>query len=458
MKNISSLFRTWHLFGQQDSDSVQSPLPTLPHKSSLWQKTNKIQPITDNSQQPNTTPRDFFTTDSPYSTASPENTSLQPFKIAIIGGMGPEASEKFYHSFTHIQRILGASKDSDYMPLVLENDPSIPDRTAFLLHNGDDPKPKLQGHLNTFKDPSKKVCLVGAVCNTFHADRICGDLQRHNPDMPIFNLVTATQIFIKANYPGRQIGLLATDGTIQADIYNSGSKIIPDPAYQCKTMLAIYAIKAGYHEKDMRTSENRRALLATLQEHPNTREIARNLTMGDMKHPTEWLTEVTEHLQAKGADVVIMGCTEIPLALTTSHTQVPLVDTIKVLALSLVLSAHNPELKQYVQDHYGKKSWHYESVLSHAYRVLADDIDLTKHSPELSDFMAGKAAERSVTSANKPETVIAGRDAILERLDRHAHMLGLLMLQEKSNRSTPDTHKNDVALRKVQSADNIYQH
>lgn len=54
-----------------------------------------------------------------------------------------------------------------------------------------------------------------------------------------------------------------------------------------------------------------------------------------------------EALTAKGADAVILGCTEIPLALTEPDLHgVPLLDATKVLARALILAFAPDRLKQ----------------------------------------------------------------------------------------------------------------
>ncbi len=108
-------------------------------------------------------------------------------------------------------------------------------------------------------------------------------------------MIFETVQFVKAHCSGHgDIGLLATTGTVKCRVYHdildaAGFKIItPDDAHQAKVMEAIYGdkgVKAGFTEGPCR--ENLMAALA--------------------------------HLVDRGAGVIILGCTELPLLL--SHNE-----------------------------------------------------------------------------------------------------------------------------------------
>ena len=76
---------------------------------------------------------------------------------------------------------------------------------------------------------------------------------------------------------------------------------MPDPPFQRKVMNAIYGeqgVKAGHTDGACR----------------------------------EELQQALSHLAAKGADVVILGCTELPLIMPASRAGITLVDPTDVLA------------------------------------------------------------------------------------------------------------------------------
>ena len=54
--------------------------------------------------------------------------------IGIIGGMGPEATRDLYNN---IIRLTHATKDQDHLHTIVDSNPKIPDRTAFIVSNGE---------------------------------------------------------------------------------------------------------------------------------------------------------------------------------------------------------------------------------------------------------------------------------------------------------------------------------
>ena len=56
--------------------------------------------------------------------------------IGIIGGMGPMATVDLFHK---IVANTPAARDSEHLRILIDNDPSVPDRTQAILHNGPSP-------------------------------------------------------------------------------------------------------------------------------------------------------------------------------------------------------------------------------------------------------------------------------------------------------------------------------
>ncbi|MGB4554610.1 MAG: amino acid racemase, partial [bacterium] len=83
--------------------------------------------------------------------------------IGILGGMGPEATADL---FLKIIRATPAEKDQDHLRVIIDNNPQIPDRTAAIFSQGDDPLPLLV-------ETAKNLARAGAdfiviPCNTAH--------------------------------------------------------------------------------------------------------------------------------------------------------------------------------------------------------------------------------------------------------------------------------------------------
>ena len=239
-------------------------------------------------------------------------------KIGIIGGVGPSATVDFMDK---IIRNTPAKKDQDHLKMVVEHNPQIPDRTAYLLEGGEDPYIPL---LKCAKDlEAYGADFIVIPCNTAHAfvDRIQEHLQ-----IPIVGMIDAVVEQIEKCHPDiRTVGLIATSGTVSTGIYHRAFEktgidlICPDEPHQQLVMEAIYGeegIKAGF-------------------------------TRGK---PEENVLEVSISLVRRGARMLILGCTELPLVLAENEAlriegrNIAILDPTNILArkcVSLVLGDFN---------------------------------------------------------------------------------------------------------------------
>jgi aspartate racemase len=235
------------------------------------------------------------------------------FKLGIVGGIGPAATVDF---MSKIIRNTDARCDQEHLRLVVEHNPQIPDRSANLLGGGEDPTQALHDACKRLE--ANEATLIALPCNTAHA--FIARIQPHL-SIPIVNMLAETVAHIERHWTGRPtVGLLATSGTIGAGVYREAAAgraldlIVPDARHQQYVMEAIYGergVKAGYVD-------------------------------GPCK---EALLRALAHLAQRGATVVILGCTELPLILdqhpayrTGGHT-VALLDPADILARRCVAMA-----------------------------------------------------------------------------------------------------------------------
>ena len=207
-----------------------------------------------------------------------------PFKIGIVGGVGPAATVDFMDK---VIKRTDAESDQEHIQMVIEHNPKIPDRTDHIIGDGADPTVSLYAACKNLE--SRSADLIAIPCNTAHA--FVDQIQRHL-GIPIVNMIFETVQFAKDHCSGRgDIGLLATTGTVKSRVYHdilkkAGLKVkTPDDAHQALVMEAIYGddgVKAGFTEGPCK--ENLLAALA--------------------------------HLVDRGAGVAILGCTELPLLLS----------------------------------------------------------------------------------------------------------------------------------------------
>jgi len=239
------------------------------------------------------------------------------FKVGIIGGVGPMATVDFMNKIIRNTR---AKKDQEHIKLVVEHNPQIPDRTESLTAGGPDPTVALYSACKRLE--AADANMIAIPCNTAHAF-----VERIQPylSIPIINMLSETMENIRNNY-GRDhgVGLLATSGTLKSGVYRDFADkagirlIVPEDEYQRKVMDAIYGekgVKAGYTEGQCR----------------------------------ENLMQALEHLVRRGADVIILGCTELPLLLSQSDDfpvagkKVVILDPTEILARKCVSLSREAE-------------------------------------------------------------------------------------------------------------------
>ena len=218
-----------------------------------------------------------------YAAAAPLAKRTRPFRIGVVGGVGPAATVDFLDK---IVRNTPASRDQEHLKVVVEQNPQIPDRTAHLLRREADPTIALYAACKRLEAAGADIAAIP--CNTAHA--FVGRIQPFL-SIPIVNMLRETAGYIRQNHGGcAKVGLLATSGTIESRVYHdvivpAGFElIVPDAENQERVMNAIYGprgVKAGFTEGECHDD-----LLAALAS-----------------------------LVRRGADVIILGCTELPLLL-----------------------------------------------------------------------------------------------------------------------------------------------
>ncbi len=228
---------------------------------------------------------------------------MQKKIIGILGGMGPEATA---YLFTSIIKQTKADKDQDHIRVVIDCNPSIPDRTAAILGKGPIPTDAIIMTGKGLEHVGPTV--AGMPCITAHY--FYEDIQK-SLSYPLLNILQVLRKKINDEYPlTKRIGILATTGSIQTKIFNNyfSSYEIIYPQYSTqeqKVMKAIYGVNG-----------------------------IKKGNLGDI--PRSLLIEAGLELIDQGAELLIAGCTEIPLVLKAEHFSVPLLDPVYILADALI--------------------------------------------------------------------------------------------------------------------------
>ncbi|GII66949.1 aspartate racemase [Sphaerisporangium krabiense] len=218
-----------------------------------------------------------------------------PRLVGVLGGMGPAATVDFYGKLVEET---AATCDQGHVPVVIWGDPRVPDRSLNLLGRGEDPTPYLRRGIEALKRAGCEVLAVP--CNTAHAfvPRLADEA-----GLALVSIIEVTADALAADGV-RTAGVLATTGTLRAGLYAEALRrrgltvIEPDEPAQRQVTAAIAAVKSGGAE-------------------PSHREA---------------LARVAHSLADRGAERIVMACTEIVLALDVSVVPVPALDPARLLA------------------------------------------------------------------------------------------------------------------------------
>ena len=215
--------------------------------------------------------------------------------VGVLGGMGPDATVDF---MSEVIRITGGARDQDHLHMIIDHNPKVPDRQAAIREDGGD----VGGYLAAM---ARRLETAGAdflvmPCNTA---QVFADSIRQAVSVPLIDIVDVTVAEVIRIAPeAKNVGLLATAACLDTGIYQkalSALGVVPVlPAAPDDLMKLIFEIKSG----------NRVSAVA------------------------EKMAEVAGELVSAGADVIVAGCTEIPLVLSSDNVSVPLVSSTEVLA------------------------------------------------------------------------------------------------------------------------------
>ncbi|MCA3229774.1 MAG: aspartate/glutamate racemase family protein [Burkholderiales bacterium] len=264
----------------------------------------------------------------PASPAPPGEPAARKPTLGVLGGMGAMATVDFLRKLVEATP---AERDQEHIPLIVRFCPEVPDRAAALAGAGPSPQPALVAAAVELAAAGAQALAIP--CNTAHYwyDALCAAVP-----IPILHIVDAAVAELQRrgmSPPGRPkgespsapreggpvsgpVGLLATSGTVHAAVYPQRAPqlrwVVPSAAELDKLVMpGIRAVKA------QRLAEGRALLGAA-----------------------------AEALVARGARVIVLGCTEVPVALDpTADAErllgVPLLDATAALAARCVAWARH---------------------------------------------------------------------------------------------------------------------
>jgi len=235
--------------------------------------------------------------------------STQKTMPGIIGGMGPLAHTTFEQILIEQSNKRGAERDQDHPVWFLINAANIPDRTESFLGNVESCVPWFIKYGKWLE--SAGVDFLVVPCNTAHAfyRPVQSQLQ-----IPWIHLIECTTQFIVENYPNIQkIGILSTDGTLQAQLYQNS------------------LVKAGFIPISLQLgSEFQKLVMNTIF------DLSWGIkATGSQISPAaqQNLITIVDYLASRGAEIVIAGCSELSVGFyETEKIALPWLDPLEIIA------------------------------------------------------------------------------------------------------------------------------
>ena len=224
--------------------------------------------------------------------------------LGVLGGMGPMAGAAF---MARLIALTPAPSEQQHIPAILWNDPRVPDRPAGYTRHGPDPYPWM---LNGVRQLERSGAMAIAIpCNTAHLwyEQLAAATR-----LPVLHIVQAVIDDLRRQgiHSGR-IGLMGTAVTLKLGLYQNA---LQAQGYECITPaddeMALSCIPSIMHVKANRIDE----------------------AYGPA-------SDCVRLLRKQGADAVVFGCTELPLAIPHAlrgQLDVPITDSIDALALAAI--------------------------------------------------------------------------------------------------------------------------
>lgn len=218
--------------------------------------------------------------------------------IGILGGMGPEATSELYARLIQEFQARGALYDEDFPTIYIYSLPA-PDVAE-----------KENDILDLLEEGIAKLKLMGSEIITIPCNTATCIIDK-NRKIPGFVSIVKETVNIVEKYGYKKVGILSTRLTLKIGEYQKGFEKI-----------GMNLIEPTYEEQDIITT------------------IILNILSGK-KNPVDKkiLENISNKMIDKGAEVIILGCTDLPLIFKNSNIRI--FDTIQILTEALLRESTN---------------------------------------------------------------------------------------------------------------------
>ena len=200
--------------------------------------------------------------------------------IGIMGGMGPAATVDL---MSRIISMTDAASDQEHIPMIVDSDTRIPDRTEAILGRGKSPVPEMLASAKRLEAAGAGFIVIACHAAHYFVPEI-----KDKIGIPVIEMPVETAKLLKMNGVNRA-AVLATDGTVQSGLYGAA--------------LERFGIQAVYPDEDQQ-----KTVMSLVYDY---------VKRGDMDpadYPREEITNIIGDLSSQGAEALLLASTELPIA------------------------------------------------------------------------------------------------------------------------------------------------
>jgi aspartate racemase len=209
--------------------------------------------------------------------------------LGVLGGMGPAATLDF---LAKLQALTPAERDQDHIRTLVDINPQVPDRNDPLARPG----PVLAEMAGALRGAGAEVLAIA--CNTAHA---YADTIVRASGLPLIDMI-GTAAAAARDTGARRAGVLGTRKALK--LYRE---------YLAAQGMGVVTLEGERQELFM--------------------ELVYRIKRGDVgAEVRREMTILAGELAANGAEALIAGCTEVPLAFDAEAGRLPFIDAGEVLA------------------------------------------------------------------------------------------------------------------------------
>lgn len=243
--------------------------------------------------------------------------------IGIVGGIGPYAGldivEKIFNNTL-------AKTDIDHLPVILHSLPElIPDRTEYIL--GKSKQNPAGGIIKSILNLNNAGAnIISIACNAAHSPQIYNEVVKgvKHINISLVSIIDITVGHIKSLETIDSVAVLSITGTNTSRVYHNAFK-----AQNINVVEIEDSIQEKLHESIWNPDYGIKAF-----SNPVTSEAR------------ELILDIIKLCISRGAKAIILGCTELPLAIKEGFiNSVPIIDASNLLAKALIEKVDPKKLK-----------------------------------------------------------------------------------------------------------------